>query len=138
MKTKLNTHNGSKVFKSLLLFLVSAYCVLNICGLVACTTPAGDQNSDGQANGESGGPITSEEVIGVITQIETGASEILIDASADSNEFLQGPVRVDISQIDESIIKDLKVGDSIKVEYPGIVGMSEPPFISANSLEVVK
>jgi len=79
--------------------------------------------------------MNSEEVKGTITEIIE--SELLVEISDSTAPGLsQGLVRVDTSQIDSNTVKGLKVGDKITFEFTGVMGMSEPPFVSATSLKI--
>jgi len=108
----------------LLTLLVSVFAVVGVLGLVGCN------GSGGSGGGEA---INSEEVSGVI--IEITADELLVEITKSTAPGLQaGLVRVDVSQIDSKIVDNLEVDDAITFEFSGIMGMSEPPFVSATSL----
>ena len=111
--------------------IVSVFALL-LCG--ACVfLVAGCSAKDASADSDI---LKAEKLEGVVTEI--AGSEILINASADSNSYLAGPVRVNIVEIDKDFIDSLSIGDKVIIEYPGIVGMSEPPFVAAISIEIVK
>jgi len=81
--------------------------------------------------------MNSEEVTGNITEIFD--NEIVVEITKSTADGLkQGLVRVDVSQIDSAVVKDLKVGNTVTFKFSGIMGMSEPPFVSADSLVVNK
>ena len=131
MKTK--TRN----LKAVKLALLSLICALGLAMVVGCgaqsATP--EENGGNEGNGNGSAAVSAAVVEGTITEIS--AEELLMNATSDTGGSLQGAVRVGFTEIDEDVVKSLNVGDTIKVEYPGIMGMSEPPFISANSIEVV-
>lgn len=144
------SESSHKIYRKSRVAVLSAFalCALLLVGLAGCAMPeptgdeqtsaAQEENATTTGNAETGtgaetDAVSGQEVTGVITEV--GESELRIDASADSNEFLQGPVRVDFTSIGKDAIKDLKVGDTVVVQYSGQVGMSEPPYISATSIE---
>ena len=131
MGTRHTLRAVSRAKVSLLAVVVGILCIFGVLGLAGCTTPAAQPPDNG------GTAIASEEVKGTITEILE--SELLVEISESTAVGLQqGRVRVDTSQIDSELVKSLKVGDKITFEFSGIMGMSEPPFVSATSLEVVK
>lgn len=126
---KLDIRASSRTLKATLLCVLGVVVAASMFALIGCSQPAEDKEvSDGQ------GSLGPTYVIGTITSI--GESELLIEAAEDGNEFLTGPVRVDLSQIEGNIIAELAEGDTIKVDYSGQVGMSSPPYVSATAIEV--
>ncbi|MCL2808095.1 MAG: hypothetical protein FWD27_08100 [Coriobacteriia bacterium] len=113
---------------SLLAVLVCAFCLLGALGLAGCTSGGNDGN-DGEA-------MNSETA--TATVVEISSDELLVDVSTSSATYLQGLARIGIDQIDANIIDSLAVGDTVKFEFAGFMGMSEPPFIPATALEVVR
>jgi len=114
-----------KTLLGILALMLCGACVF----LFAGCSPTEDASADNSV-------LKAEKVEGIITVIDE--QEIRIDVASDSNGFLAGPVRVDITEIDKGTIESLRIGDMIVIAYPGIVGMSEPPFIAAVSIEIVK
>lgn len=80
------------------------------------------------------GALESEWVKGTVTDI--APSEILIDVTSDSTGSLTGDMRVSIGEIDDATVKSIEEGSTAKIVYSGVVGMSNPPFISATELTV--
>ena len=108
---------------SLLALLVCIFCVVGVLGLVGCNGSGGNNE-----------PINSEEVSGTVLEIRDG--ELLVEITKSTAPGLEaGLVRVDVSQIDSNTVDSLKVDDKITFEFSGIMGMSEPPFVSATSLK---
>ena len=95
----------------------------------------------GCTSGQTSSSDTNEGAIGAATVEGTIVSvfedELLIEAENDSAGGLSGLVRVGVTEIDKTLVDSLSVGDSIVVEYPGFAGMSEPPFISATSIQLI-
>jgi len=130
----------------LLVLSLGVACALGALWLAGCTTPAQDSSATDNTNsGDSGtagnsgtdvAPVTPVDVTGTISEIN--GTELLVDVTESGTDALQGSVRVDTGQIESSIVDGLKVGDTVKLEFSGVIGMSEPPFISATKLEVVK
>lgn len=119
-----------------MLVLALSACLLftlGALGLAGCNN-ATDNSYNDQASSGTSDQDMEETITGKITSIDN--PEILIEVPAENKEALEGSVRVDISQIDTSITKNLKVGDTVTVNFSGAVGTSEPPFISAITLEV--
>ena len=128
MRTRQAKRFGSRPKVSLLALLVCVFCAVGMLGLVGCNGSGGnDQESDN-------GAMNSEEVSGTIVEIMD--DELLVEISSSTAPGLsQGLVRVNIEQIDGDIIDKLKVDDKITFEFSGVMGMSEPPFVSATSLK---
>jgi len=136
MGTQQARHDKSRTKVSLLALFICVFCLLGVLGLVGCTTSTGD-NGSGNSTDSGNVAMNSEQVSGSITEIID--SELLVEITTSTAPGLsQGLVRVDTGQIDSSIVKSLKVGDKITFEFTGQMGMSEPPFVSATSLEVNK
>ena len=119
MKTPVPSATNSRAFASLLLSILCIVIIASSVVLAGC-----------EDKSEPEGPYVRGQIVSI------GEAELQIEAATDSNEFLSGLVRVDFSQIDKGIIESLKIGDTIIVTYSGAVGMSSPPFISAETLEV--
>ncbi|MDR2035749.1 MAG: YobA family protein [Coriobacteriales bacterium] len=119
----------------MLVVIVCLCCALGALWFAGCTTPA-DNNAASEGTIGPEGSLASEQVTGTITSLN--GSELLIEITESSVDYLQGPARIDTSQIEGDLAKNLKPGDKIKLEFSGIVGMSEPPYISATKLEVLK
>jgi len=138
MRTRPIKRSESRLKASLLAVFVCVFCVFGALGLIGCTTSTQNSSNSEDATSESDDIVmNSEEVSGTIKEIlET---ELLVEISESTAAGLQlGLVRVDISQIDSDTINNLEVGDTITFEFSGVMGMSEPPFVSANSLELSK
>lgn len=119
-----------RIAVGMLAVLLGAVCVFLVAGCSSSAPSSSDTaNTDTTTTG-------TPQVTGTITSISDG--ELLINATANSDGSLSGTVRVDTSQIAKDTLDALKVGDTVLIEYPGIVGLSEPPYISANSIQVVQ
>lgn len=93
-----------------------------------------NESSELNANDKEEPAMNEEQVTGTVTSISE--AEIMIDAVENTDNYLKGPVRVNMDNLDVEILNTLKVGDTVTVTWSGIVGMSEPPFISAQSIEI--
>ena len=140
MKNQSYKHAGMRSQKVLLAVCVAMLSSLFAFGLVGCSAPAGSgaADSSGQSTGTSStgteDALEEQVMIGEITSISE--TELLVEATSDSSDFLQGPVRVNVEALEASLIETLNVGDTIRVVYSGQVGMSSPPYVAAVSLVV--
>ena len=125
MESQTKKQSVRNPMKYILTVCLCIMCVAGVLSIAGCSAPE-----------ESSSQQTEAAVTGVITSL--GSTELLVEASEDTNGFLQGQVRVDISQINSSIVQGLMVGDTITVTYSGQVAMSAPPLISATTLGVVR
>ena len=134
MKTRNAKRYQSRIQAPLLALFICVFCLFGALGLAGCTPSTPPSNP---ADREDTGAMNTEVVSGTILEIMQ--KELLIEISESTAPGVaQGLVRCDISQIDSNIIKDLKVGDEVTFEFSGVTGMSEPPFVSATSLELSK
>lgn len=117
---------STRKVKQIAVFLLSALLLIGIIGCSSEETKRPEPVTEG----------TQEWIIGTISSISD--EEILVSATSDSLGTMTGPVRVGTSEIDASVIEGLTVGDELEIVYSGIMGLSDPPFISAISLTVVE
>ena len=125
MKTQGMKGLASRPLMYRLALFACLFCLIGTLGLAGCTTQGG-----------GGDVMNSETATGTIKEIHD--SEVLVDVASSSADYLQGLARVGIDQIDSGVVDSLKVGDTVKFEFAGFMGMSEPPFIPATALEVLR
>lgn len=116
---------------------LAAFMLIGVLSCVGCTSEVEattDEGSELDAGNDNAQVMNQEQVTGTVTSISE--AEILIDATDDTGDFLRGAVRVNVSSLDASIYNALKVGDTVIVTWSGMVGMSEPPYISADTIEI--
>ena len=124
-----------------LTYILSLTCcfLFSLGALAGCSTPAPSAPESGQATpgAESAtqGQMEEGTIIGTITTI--GDTELLIEATENTQEYPIGSIRVNVEGIDSSILESLQEGDTIEITYSGQVGMSEPPYIAALTLMAV-
>lgn len=118
------------VFMKLKSIIIATITCIAMVGLVGCGT---NYNNSSKTNDST--TATQEWVIGNVSEI--AGNEMVIESTSDSSGSLTGTVRVNIESIDSAIRNNVSQGKSVKVYYSGQVGMSEPPFISAKSLDVL-
>ena len=137
MRTRQTKSSSSRPKVSLLALLICVFCVVGVLGLAACNGSSGNGQGNGNDNGNDNGAINSETVSGTI--VEINGDELLVDITKSTAPGLsQGLVRVNLEEIDSKIVDSLKVDDKITFEFSGVMGMSEPPFVAATSLQVDK
>jgi len=119
--------------KTLFSMLLGVALIFAVLGVVGCAKQdTNNPEGDGQT-GEQAMP--SETITGTIDEIN--GSELMVSVTSSTTPAIVGRVRVNVGQIDNSIVATLAVGDSISFEFSGAMGMSEPPFVSATELEVL-
>lgn len=132
MKARRENRPAARLFRQVLVACLCSVFALGALGLYGCaSTTDGPASNEQESSGTES--LANEEVTGTIASISE--TELLVEVSESSDDFLQGQVRVDLSQIADSVVQSLQVNDVVKIEFSGQVGMSEPPFISAITLE---
>ena len=117
--------------------LIMLFFVFGVLGFDGCS--ASDEDiavTDHSSNNDESAMVQTEKVTCIITEIDI--PELLVEVTASSTEGLSlgSLVRVNTSQIDAETIEALQIGDTIRFEFSGVIGMSEPPYVSATKLEV--
>ena len=133
MKTKHISQAEQGSLRIPIALLLGAALVFAVLGVTACS--GADTAGNGENDQTSSQGLPTETVSGTIVEIYD--SELMVSVVDSTTPAITDMVRVDVSQIDNSIVMGLHVGDPVTVSFSGAMGMSDPPFVSATELKVL-